>query len=74
MEFTAFSNTWPEDRAKLVEVANRIESKELPLAVAEVYDNGKSPVSNEMLRNLIKHFRHIELETHYLEQKRVNIP
>ncbi len=65
MEISAFTNTWREDRAKLVDVANRIESTELPLAVTEVHDNGtESPVSNVMLRNLIAQFRQIELETH----------
>jgi hypothetical protein len=64
MELSAFSNTWQEDRAKLVDVADRIESDELPLVVTEVYESGtESPVSNEMLRNLIAQFRHIELET-----------
>jgi len=64
MELSAFSNTWQQDRAKLVDVADRIESDELPLVVTEVYESGtESPVSNELLRNLIAQFRHIELET-----------
>ncbi|MGV3484231.1 MAG: hypothetical protein ACO1RT_07425 [Planctomycetaceae bacterium] len=63
VEFTAFTATWGEDRAKLVDVANRIESGELPLAASEVYDDGaESPVSKLMLRNLISQFRDIELD------------
>lgn len=61
---TPFENTWQEDRHKLVELANRIESEDLPLAVTEVDgDHRESPVSTLMLRNLIAQFRGIELDT-----------
>ncbi len=64
IELTPFRNTWREDRAKLVDLANRIETGELPLAVTEVYDDEtESPISPIMLRNLIAHFRDIELQT-----------
>ena len=63
IELTPFTNTWHEDRAKLVDIANRIESEELPLTVTEVFDDEtETPVSNTMLRNLIAHFRDIELQ------------
>lgn len=64
IELTAFTNTWDEDRVRLVDIANRIEAEDLPFAVTEVYDDeSESPVSNLMLRNLIAHFREIELQT-----------
>ena len=63
LEFTAFTATWDEDRAKLVDIASRIESGELLLAASEVYEDGaESPVSRPMLRNLISQFRDTELE------------
>lgn len=64
MELAAFSNTWQADRVRLVDIAKRMEAGELRLVVTEVYESGReSPVSSEMLRNLIAQFRHIELET-----------
>lgn len=64
VEFTPFTNSWEEDRVKLVDLAKRIGTGELPLVVSEVDESGdESPVPHDMLNNLIAHFRHIELET-----------
>lgn len=64
IELKAFSKTWHEDRTKLLEIARRIESGELPLSVTEVFsDQSEVSVSSTMLRNLISHFREIELQT-----------
>lgn len=64
IEITAFTNSWREDRERLVHLASCIESKELPLTVTEVFESGaESPVSSTMLRNLIAQFRDIELQT-----------
>ncbi|WP_145248888.1 hypothetical protein [Aeoliella mucimassa] len=49
---------------KLVKIAKAIESGDLPFKVTEVYEDGsEADVSPTMLRNLIQHFREIELET-----------
>ena len=64
LEVAAFTNQWKEDRHTLVDVARGIESNDLPFAVTEVCEDGtESDVSATMLRNLIDHFRGIELET-----------
>lgn len=63
LEITAFDNDWQGERLRLVRIANEIEAGELPLTVSESHQTEESPVSLEMLRNLIAHFRQIELET-----------
>lgn len=63
LEISAFTNQWHDDRHMLVELARGIESDDLPLAVTEVSEEGaESAVSATMLRNLLDHFRSIELE------------
>jgi hypothetical protein len=63
LELTPFTNTWCEDRTRLVHLANLLESEEMPMTVSEVFDDGtESPVSAAMLRNLIAQFRDIELQ------------
>ncbi len=47
----------------MVAVAHGIEDGSLPLTVADGASEIESPVSLEMLKNLIQHFRQIELET-----------
>jgi len=64
LELSAFTNQWQDDRHVLVVLARGIESNDLPFAVTEVYEDGtESDVSVTMLRNLLDHFRGIELET-----------
>ncbi|QDU57616.1 hypothetical protein Pan181_38340 [Aeoliella mucimassa] len=64
VEITPFTTTWEDDRVKLVKIAKAIESGDLPFKVTEVYEDGsEADVSPTMLRNLIQHFREIELET-----------
>lgn len=63
LEISAFTNTWREDRRKLVTITNEIQAGLLPLTVTEVHGSKESPVSINMLRNLIAHFRQIELDT-----------
>jgi hypothetical protein len=64
LEVSAFTNQWQDDRCMLVDLARGIESKELPFAVTEVYEDGtESDVPGTMLRNLLDHFRQIELQT-----------
>jgi hypothetical protein len=64
LEVSAFTNQWQDDRHMLLELARGIESNDLPFTVTEVYEDGsESDVSLAMLRNLIDHFRGIELET-----------
>jgi hypothetical protein len=64
LEVSAFTHQWQDDRSKLVDVARAIESNDLPFAVTVVYEDGtESDVSVTMLRNLLDHFRGIELQT-----------
>jgi hypothetical protein len=64
LEVSAFTNQWQDDRHTLVDLARGIESNDLPFAVTEVYEDGtESEVSVTMLRNLLDHFRGIELQT-----------
>lgn len=64
LEISAFTNQWQDDRHTLVDIADRIESNDLPFAVSEVFEDGtESNVSVTMLRNLIDQFRGIELQT-----------
>ena len=64
LEITPFENDWEETRSLLVQVAREMEAGKLPLTVAEVDDaEEESPVSLEMLKNLIQHYREIELQT-----------
>jgi len=63
IEITPFQNDWEETRLVLVSLSNSINEGSLPLTVSERLENGESCVSPELLRNLIQHFREIELET-----------
>ncbi|MBI1348958.1 hypothetical protein GC163_22020 [bacterium] len=64
IQITPFSNSWNEDRSKLVEIVNHIKSAAIPFSISELTDDGTAtPVSTEMLENLLSHFRDIELET-----------
>lgn len=64
VEVSAFTNQWQEDRQTLVDLARGMESNDLPFTVTEVCEDGtESDVSVSMLRNLLLHFREIELET-----------
>lgn len=64
VEVKAFDQHWRDNRPKFVDIARRIEAKTLPLAVSELFDDGReTPVSPEMLRNLISGFREIEVQT-----------
>jgi hypothetical protein len=64
VEVKAFDQHWRDNRTKLVDIARRIEDRTLPLSVSEVFDDGReTPVSPEMLRNVISGFRAIEVQT-----------
>ncbi len=63
LEITPFCKNWREQRKALVAVAHGIEDGSLPLTVADGAGEIESPVSLEMLKNLIQNFRQIELET-----------
>lgn len=63
LEITPFRKNWREQRKTLVALAHGIEDGSLPLTVADGANEIESPVSLEMLKNLIQHFRQIELET-----------
>lgn len=62
-EITPFQSDWQDQRRILVQVARDISGGLLPLTVTEQFASREEPVSIEMLHNLIKHFRQIELET-----------
>ena len=62
-EITPFTGDWPEDRQRLVAITNDLAAGRLPLTVTDVHGDDESPVSPEMLCNLITHYRQIELET-----------
>jgi hypothetical protein len=63
LEITPFRKNWREQRKTLVTLAHGIEDGSLPLTVADGANEIESPVSLEMLKNLIQHFHQIELET-----------
>lgn len=63
IEIEAFRNDWQEARLLLVNLSRLIEDGSLPLSVSDLEDGVESPVSPEMLRGLIDHYRGIELET-----------
>lgn len=63
-EIIPFNSDWEDRRTVLVQVARQIREGSLPLVVSEVYEDGtESPVSPEMLHNLIQQYRGIELDT-----------
>ena len=47
----------------LVRLSREIDGGTLPMTVVESVDGDESDVSPEMLRNLIQHYRAIEIET-----------
>ena len=66
LAITPFESDWEDVRTRLVEIARDIEAGVLPLTVSEAVDeedDDDSPVSSEMLQNLIQHYRDIELQT-----------
>jgi hypothetical protein len=63
LEITAFNNNWQDERLRLVRIANDIEAGQLPLRISELHQTQEHPVTLEILRNHIAHFRQIELET-----------
>lgn len=66
LEFSAFTNQWQDDRHTLVNLARGIEFNDLPFAVTEVYEDGtECDISVTMLRNILSHFREIELQTEH---------
>lgn len=62
-EITPFQTNWHDDRHLLVQIARDITSGSLPLTVTETAGDHESPVSLQLLNNLIRHFRQIEIET-----------
>lgn len=63
IEITPFLNDWQDTRHLLVLLSRGMADGSLPLAVSELSEGEESDVSSEMLRNLIQHYREIELET-----------
>lgn len=63
IEIVAFRNDWEETRYTLVRIAKQIEEGTMPLAVTEESNGFVTPVPLSMLKNMIKHFRQIEVET-----------
>ena len=62
IEITPFRNDWDESRHLLVQLSREIDSGAVPLSVTEVVNDLESPVSPEMLRNLIQTYRGIETD------------
>lgn len=62
-EIIAFRNDWQETRYTLVRIAKQLEEGTLPLTVTEESNGFVTPVPLSMLKNMIQHFRQIELET-----------
>ena len=62
-EITPFKSNWQDVRHSLVDIAREMASGSLSLRVTEAHGNRESPVSVQMLKNLIAHFRQIELDT-----------
>lgn len=59
-EITAFTNTWQDDKDLLLRLADALRAGTLPLVASEVHDETESPVSPDMLGNLIDHLAEIE--------------
>ncbi len=62
-EIVAFRNDWEKTRYTLVRIAKQIEAGTIPLTVTEESNGFVTPVPLPMLKNMIQHFRQIELET-----------
>jgi ABC-type Na+ transport system ATPase subunit NatA len=61
-EITPFRNDWQEKREMLVAIARGIEDDSMPLIVTEKTNGVDTLVSLDMLKNIIQHFRQIELQ------------
>lgn len=62
IDIEPFRNDWQESRHLLVQLSRAIDNGSLPLSVSESLDGDESPVSPDMLRNLIQRYRGIEIE------------
>ncbi|MCC7419161.1 MAG: hypothetical protein IT428_02655 [Planctomycetaceae bacterium] len=63
VEIDAFENSWQDDRHLLKQLTDEIEAGTLPFVVSEGQGDKEEPVSLPALRNLIQHYREIEIET-----------
>ena len=62
IEIEPFRNDWQQSRHLLMRLSRAIDDGSLPLSVAESLDGDESPVTPDMLRNLIQRYRGIETD------------
>ncbi|NEZ68018.1 hypothetical protein D0962_35700 [Leptolyngbyaceae cyanobacterium CCMR0082] len=76
LSITAFENNWEEERVRLASVIHEIAGGSLPLSVSEVNDDNdddEAPIEAEVLVNILRHYREIELQDQRSEDLRMGV-